>query len=83
MLMIMRVDTGVHFSAPSVRIFARVHAVRVQDAGQFDLELDRAVLVQDPVYAVLVVGGGEDVRDDEFAGACDHDAVVAEIGVFE
>ena len=39
--------------------------------------------MEDPVDAVLVVGRGEDVRDDQFPGAGDDDGVVAEIGVLE
>ena len=43
-------------------------AVR-DDAGQLDLELDGAVLVEVPVEAVLVVADGGDERDDEPARA--------------
>jgi hypothetical protein len=39
--------------------------------------------VHDPVDAVLVVAGGEDLADDEFAGAGRGGGFVAEVGVFE
>lgn len=83
MLVVVGVDAGVDFRAPSFGVLARVHGVGVQDAGKFDLELDGAVLVENPVDAVLVVGGSEDLGDDEFAGASDDDRVITEIGVFE
>lgn len=83
MLMVVGVDAGVDFRAPAVCVFTRVDGVGVQDTGQFDLELNSAVLVQDPIDAVLVVCGREDVGDDEFAAAGHDDAVVAEVGVFE
>ena len=39
--------------------------------------------MEDPVYAILVVSGCEDVRDDQFS-ATGHDyGIVAEIGVFK
>lgn len=81
--MVVRVDARVDFCAPRGGLLARVEGVGVQDAGEFDLELDRAVLVEDPVDAVLVVGGGEDVADQELACAGYGCGVVAEIGVFE
>ena len=83
MLVVVGVDSRVHFGAPAVGVFAGVHGVGVEDAGEFDFELDGAVLVEDPVDAVFVVGGGEDVGDDEFARAGDDDGIVAEVGVFE
>lgn len=39
--------------------------------------------MEHPVYAVLIVGGSEDLRDNEFAPAGDDDRVITEIGVFE
>lgn len=61
MLVVVRVDTWVDFSAPAVSVLAWAHGVGVQNTGEFDLELNGAVLVEDPVYAVFVVGSGEDV----------------------
>ena len=52
---------GVDFCAPSVCGLAGVHGVGIEDTGEFDFELDGAVLVEDPVDAVLVVSGCEDV----------------------
>ena len=83
MLVIVCVDAGGYLSAPAVRVLAGVHGVCVQYAGEFDLKLDRAVQVEDPVDAILVVCGCEDVRDDQFAAAGRYNGVVAEIGVLE
>lgn len=63
------VDPGVHFGPPALDVLAGSHGIGVEDAGQLDLELDGAVLVEDPVDAVLVVGGREGLGDDELAAA--------------
>lgn len=39
--------------------------------------------MEDPVDAIFVVGGGEDMGDDELAAACYDHGIVTEIGVFE
>lgn len=39
--------------------------------------------MEDPVYAVLVVCGGEDVGDDELTASSDDDGFVTEISMFE
>lgn len=39
--------------------------------------------MEDPVHAVFVVGGGEDVGNNELAATGDDDGVVAEVGVLE
>lgn len=83
MLVVVRVDAWVDFGAPALGVLAGVHGVGVEDAGQLDFQLDRAVLVEDPVDAVLVVGRGEDLANDQLAGARDNDRVVAEIRVLE
>src|SRR5204862_2411743 len=46
-----------HHAAPGVRL-ARSDRRRLNDAGQLDLELDRAVLVKIPVEAVIVIADG-------------------------
>ena len=61
MLVIVRIDARIYLGAPAVRIFTRVHGIGVQNTSELDLKLDRAVLVEDPVDAVLVVCGREDV----------------------
>ena len=83
MLMVVRVDAGIHLGAPALGILTGIHGVGVEDAGELDLELDGAVLVEDPVDAVFVVGRREDVRDDELARPRHDDRVVAEVGVLE
>lgn len=67
-LVVVRVDARVDFCAVGRGGFSLCEGVGGQDAGEFDFELDDAVLVHDPVDAVLVVAGGEDLADDEFAG---------------
>ena len=39
--------------------------------------------MENPIDAVFVVGGSEDVGDDKLSASGDDDGVVAEIGVFE
>ena len=82
-LVIVCVDAGVHFCAPAFEVLAWKHGVGVQDACEFDLKLNRPVEMEDPVHAVLVVGGREDVRDDEFASSSDCHTVIAKVGVLE
>ena len=82
-LVVVRVDARVHLRAPAVGALTGivVGGVGVQDAGELDLEGERAVHVQIPVDAVLIVCRGEDVGDDELAGARGGAAVVAEVTV--
>ena len=82
-LVIMCVHARVDLCAPPFRVFARVHGVGIEDAGEFDLELDGAVLVEDPVDAVLVVGRREDVRDEKLSSSCHDDGVISEVGMLE
>lgn len=82
-LVVVRVYPGIDLRAPAVRVLVGIHDVRVEDARQLDLGLDGAVLVEDPGHHVLVVGGREDLLDDELAAARHNDGVVAEVGVLE
>jgi hypothetical protein len=82
-LVVVRVDAWVDFRAVGSSGLAFGDGVGGEDAGEFDFELDDAVLVEDPVDAVFVVAGGEDLADDEFAGARGGGGFVAEVGVFE
>src|SRR6185437_4362130 len=50
----------------------------LDDAGQLDLELDRAVLVEIPVKAVVVIADRREERDDEAPRAPHLESVVAE-----
>src|SRR5690349_6054079 len=58
--------------------FARRHARGLNNPGQLDLELDRAVLVEVPVESVIVVADGREEGHDEAARAPDLERVVAE-----
>ena len=82
-LVVVCVDTRVDFCSPRSCRLAWVEGVSVQNASELNLELDRAVLVEDPVDAVLVVGRGEDVADDQLACAGDGRGLIAEVGVLE
>ena len=54
---------------------------RRDDAGQLDLVLDQAVVVEVPEVAVLVVPDGDDRGDHQPATAADLDGLGAEVGV--
>lgn len=81
MLVVVSVDLRVNLGSPRASILIGVHGVGVEDSSELDLGLDRAVLVEDPLAGVLVVGGSEDLLDDELAGSCDGDGLVSEVGV--
>ncbi len=70
----------VDHAAPFV-LFAGWHGGGLDDAGEFCLELDRAVLVQVPVEAVVVIADGREERDDEAPRAADLEQAVAEFVV--
>lgn len=61
MLVVVRIHARIDLGAPAVQVFARIAGVRIEDAGEFDFKLDGAVLVEDPVDAVLIIGGREDL----------------------
>ena len=82
-LVVVRVDARVDFCAVGRGALAGRECVGGEDAGEFDFKLDDAVLVHDPVDAVFVVAGGEDLTDDQLAGAGCRGGLVAEVGVFE
>lgn len=44
-LVVVGVDARVDLCSPALRVFAGVHTVGVEDAGELDLGLDRAVLL--------------------------------------
>ena len=83
MLVVVCIDSGVDFGTPALGVLTGIHGVGVQNTRKLDLQLDGAVLVEDPVDTVFIVGGSEDVGDDEFAGTSDDDRVVTEIRVLE
>ena len=82
-MMVMCINPRIHLGSPPLQILPRVTRICVQDTRELDLELNGAVLVEDPVDAVLVVCGREDLADEELAGAGDGAGVVAEVGVLE
>jgi len=83
MLMVVCVDSWVDLGSPTLGVLTRVHSIGVQDTSEFDFQLNGTILVEDPVHAVLVVCGSEDVRNDEFPASGDNDGVITEIGVLE
>ena len=82
-LVVVGVDTRVDFGTPALGILTRVHRVGVQNSGQLDVELDSSILVEDPVHAVLIVGGSEDVGNDQLPATGHNDRLVPKIGVLE
>lgn len=61
MLVVVCIDAGVDLGSPSLRILTRVHGVSVQNTSELDFQLNGTILVEDPVYAVLVICSREDV----------------------
>lgn len=80
-LVVVGVDGGSDLGAVGGGNLGGVHAVGVEHARQLDLELVGAVEGEGVVEAVLVVGGGDDLRDDELAVAGRDDGSVAVVGV--
>ena len=83
MLVIVCIDSWVDFSSPAFGVLAGVHCIGVQDTSKLDLQLDRTILVEDPVYTILVVGGCEDVGDNELVASGDDNRIITEICVLE
>lgn len=81
MLVVVGVDAGVDLGAPAVGVLAGVHGIGVEDTSQLDVQLDCSVLVENPVHAVFVISGSEDLRDDQFPGTGDDHGFVAEVSV--
>lgn len=81
MLVVVRVDRGRDFRAVGSGCLGGVHAVGVEHAGQLDLQLVGSVEGEGVVEAVLVVGSGDDLRDDQLAITGGDDAAVAVVGV--
>lgn len=82
-LMVVRVDAGVHLSTVAVSILIGIHGVCVQDTGKLNIKLDGTVHVEDEVDAVLVVTGSEDLGDDELDTTSDNDGAITEVSVLE
>lgn len=61
MLVVVGIDTRIDFSAPALGVFAGIHRVGVQDSCELDFELNCTIQVKDPVHAVFVVSGRENV----------------------
>jgi len=52
MLVVMRIDTGVDLSSPTMCIFTRIDDICIQNSGQFQLKLDVPICVERPVTSV-------------------------------
>lgn len=83
MLVVVGVDAGVDLSAPALGVLVLEHGVGVQDTGELDLRGNGAILVEHPGDDVLVVGGGEDLLDDQLAATGDDDGIVTEVAMLE
>lgn len=82
-LVVVGSDSPRHLCAVGGGSLRRVQAVRVEHARQLHLELVGAVEVEDVVKGVVVVCGGDDLRDDELAVASRDGLAVAVVGVLE
>ena len=83
MLVVVGVDAGIDFRAPSVGILAVVHRVGIQDSSELDLKLYCAVLMEDPVHAVFVISGRKDMGYYQLPPTGHDDRIITEVGVFE
>ena len=85
MLMVVGVGTRVHLCAPAMQIFSGIAGESVEDAGELNLQLDGTVLVENPVDAVFVVCGGENLRQNELGSSSDDRSLelVSEVRVLE
>ena len=77
------VEVVTYLSAPSLEILIWSTGISVQDTSQFDLQLQRSILMQDPVDSVPVVGCCEDLADDQFTSPRDSGRIVPEVGVLK
>lgn len=82
-LVVMCIHTRIDLRSPALQILTLVTSIRVEDACQLDLQLNRAVLVEDPVNTVLVVCGRKDLTNEQFSRPSDGTAIVAEVGMLE
>lgn len=83
MLVVVRIDAGVHLRAPAVGVFIGVHGVCVENSRELDLGLDRAVLVENPLNGILVIGSSKYLLHYELPGTGDNGGFVAKVAVFE
>ena len=81
MLVIRRVELRCDHGAVG-RLHAGRQRTEREDAGQLDLKLDVAVLIEVPEKAILVVFHGRDGGDDQPARAADFRGVQPAVGVF-
>lgn len=83
MLVVVSVYLGVDVCVLWVGIFIRVESISIEDVGKFNFRLDGVVLVEDLLNSIFVVGGSEDLLDDEFVCVGNSDRFVFEVRVFE
>lgn len=63
MLMIVGIDAWIDLGSPTLCVLSWIHCVCVQNAGKLDLELDGAILVENPVYTIFVIRCRENMGD--------------------
>lgn len=71
------------FCSPSFCILTGAHSISIQDTREFNLKLNSCILVKDPIYTVLIIGGGEDLRNYKLAPTSDNNGVISVISVLE
>lgn len=69
-LTVVSVHARIDLRAVRCRALAGTKSIRAENPGEFDLELNNAVLVHGPVNAVLIVSSSKDLADDQLAGSC-------------
>ena len=67
-----------HHATPGIGLAGRDRR-RLDDTGQLDFELDRAVLIKVPVKAVIIIADGREERDHQPPGAPHLERFAAEL----
>ena len=63
MLMIMRIDTRMDLSSPTMRLFTGIHDVCIQDSCEFQFELNIPVSMERPVTKIRTVQRGDTLNN--------------------
>jgi hypothetical protein len=79
----MCVDARVYLGAVGRSRLTRCECVGRENSGKLDLKLNDTVLVHNPVDAVLVVAGGEDLANNQLASTSSGRRLVTEVSVLE
>jgi len=81
MLVVVGVESLSDLGSVWCSLLTRGERHSVQDTGELDLKLVGSIQRERVVEAILVVGCGDDLRDDELAISCRHDGSITVVGV--